>query len=177
MESIEKSLDNLLVKNAPVQLPENAKKTIVEWLPWINLVFGVLQLWAALAFWQLAHLTNNLVDYANSLYAVTGNATRVSHLGLFFYVSIIVLVADGVLILAAFPGLRAKSKVRGWNLLFYGLILNLVYGVFRLFTDIGGGFGSLFWAVVSAVIGAYFLFQVRSYYNGTKSTAKPSVKK
>lgn len=177
MESIEKSLDELLVKKAPVQLPENAKKTIVEWLPWINLVFGVLQLWAALAFWQLAHLTNSLVDYANSLSAVTGNVAPVSKLGLFFYVSLLVLVADGVLILAAFPGLRAKSKVRGWNLLFYGLVLNVVYGVFRLFTDIGGGFGSLFWSVVSSVIGAYILFQVRSYYTGVKSATKVAPKK
>lgn len=171
MDSIEKKLDELLVKKAPFQLPENAKKALVQWMPWINLVFGVLQLWAALAFWNLAHLANDLTNYANSLYEVTGVETRVQSLNVFFWVSMFVLLADGVLILAAFPGLRARSKAKGWNLLFYALILNALYGVFRLFSEVGGGFAAFFWAAVWTVTGAYFLFQVRSHYKDTKSTS------
>lgn len=171
MDSIEKKLDELLVKKAPFQLPENAKKALVQWMPWINLVFGVLQLWAALAFWNLAHLANDLTNYANSLYEVTGVETRVQSLNVFFWVSMFVLLADGVLILAAFPGLRARSKAKGWNLLFYALILNTLYGVFRLFSEVGGGFAAFFWAAVWTVAGAYFLFQVRSHYKNTKSTS------
>jgi hypothetical protein len=172
MKALEESLDKVFVKNAPVQLPESAKKSLVEWLPWINLGLGILQLWAAWAFWNLAHFTNRLVDYANSIYAAAGVDTRVSNLDTFFWVSFFILLADGALILLAFPGLRAKSKARGWNLLFFALILNAVYGLFRLFSDIGGGFSAFFWSVVSTVIGAYFLFQIRSYYNGKKSTTK-----
>jgi hypothetical protein len=171
MDALEKSLDKVLVQNAPVKLPENAKKTLVDWLPWINLCLGVLQLWAAWTFWSLAHLTNRLVDYTNSLYEAAGASTRVPSLGLFFWVSFFILLADAVLIFLAFPGLRAKSKARGWNLLFFALILDAAYGVFRLFSDVGGGFSAFFWSVLSTVVGAYFLFQIRSYYNGKKSTA------
>ena len=174
MNALEKSLDSIFGAKAPVQLPENAKKTIVEWLPWITLVLGLIQLWAAWALWQLGHWTNALVDYSNSFYQAVGAKPIAPHLSIFFWVALLVLVADAALMLVAFPGLKAKSKAKGWNLLFYSTVLNAVYGIVRLFTSLGSGFGSFFGAIIGTVLGLYFLFQIRSHYNGVKaSTPKP----
>jgi hypothetical protein len=169
MKELENQLDKLFGKKGPVQLPENAKKTLVEWLPWINVVFGVLQLWAAWALWQLGHALNNFVNYTNTLSQVYGTGQVVNQLDTFYWVSLIVLVLDAVLILAAFPGLKARSKAKGWNLLFYATLVNLAYGVVRLFTSIGSGPGSLVGSVIGAAIAFFFLFQVRDYYNGHKA--------
>ena len=169
---VEKKLDELLVKKAPFQLPEDAKKTLVAWMPWINLVFGILQLWAALAFWNLAHLASELANFAHSAQEVISLETRAQSLGMFFWVSMFVLLADGILILTAVPGLRVRAKAKGWNLLFYALILNTLYGIFRLFSEVGGGFAAFFWASIWTVTGAYFLFQVRSYYKDAKVKSK-----
>jgi hypothetical protein len=67
------------------------------------------------------------------------------------------LLAQGALELFAFPSLKAR-KVRGWNLMLYGLFLSLVGSVFTLsVSSIVGG-------VLGFLIGYYFLYQVKSYY-------------
>ncbi len=162
-------------KNGP-QLSENARKSLAtQWYPWIALIFGVLQLFAVWALWSAGHRANELYDYANQLSRAFGGDDVTSGVGVFYWVSLAVLVADAVILLMAYPGLKAKKKV-GWDWLFLGAVVNLVYGVVSIFVDdyYGGGFGNFVGSLVGSVIAFWLLFQARSYY--TSATAKPAEK-
>lgn len=177
LNGIEEKLNKALVKDAPFQIPENAKKTIVQYLPIINLILGVVTLWGAWALWRWAHAANRLVDYANELSRALGTTevAKTSRLSLMLWIGLIVLAVEGVLFVAAYPGLKARSK-SGWNLLFYAALLNAVYGVVVAFTDYGSGIGSIIGSLIGTVIGLYFLFQIRSHYTGKKTADTSSTK-
>jgi hypothetical protein len=177
LKSLEKSLDGIFDKNAP-QLPDNAKKIIVQYLPYLNLVFGVLALLAAWGLYDAAHTVNNLVDYANSLSAAYGGEKiATSHLTFMVWLAIATLAVEAVLYIAAFPGTKARKK-SGWDLLFYALLINVVYGIVAAFTDYGGA-GRLIGSLIGSAVGTYFLFQIRGSYTakGGKSAPKASARK
>ena len=67
------------------------------------------------------------------------------------------MVVVGILYFVAFPSLRAR-KVRGWNLMFYGVILYIVSSIVKL------SIGDVVMSLIGALIGYYFLYQVKSYY-------------
>ena len=158
LDKLETTLDGVFNKNSPVKIPPEGRKTLAGALWWLALVFGILQLWAAWGYWRVGHL----IDYANSLSVMYGGDVMSRGLGLFYYLTLLVLIVVGVLSLLAAPGLKAMRKA-GWNLLFYSLLVNVVYGVIRLFSDYGG-MGDLFWALASSAIGAFLLFQVRDNF-------------
>jgi len=173
LESLEKNLDDVFNKNAPA-LPAGAKKFIVTYLPYINLILGVLSLVAAWGLWNAAHTVNTLVDYANTLSATYGGEKiSTNRLTFTVWLALGVLVVEALLYIAAFSGTKARKK-SGWNLLYYALLINVVYGVIVLFTDYGG-VGSLIGSLIGSAIGAYFLFQIRGSYSAGK--AKVSAKK
>ena len=174
--SLEKTLDEVFNKNAP-DLPTGLKKFIVEYLPYINLVLGVLSLVAAWSLWNAAHTVNSLVDYANTLSATYGGEKiTTNRMTLTIWLALGVLVVEAILYIAAFSGTKGRQK-SGWNLLYYALLINVVYGVIVVFTDYGG-FGSLIGSLVGSAIGAYFLFQIRSSYTAAgRKTAKAAPKK
>jgi hypothetical protein len=167
---LENTLEDIFVKKAPA-LPSNGKKAIVEYLPWINLVLGLLSLWAAWALWHWAHAASKLIDYANSLSAVYGGPTVANNrLTVGIWLGLAVMIVQALLYIAAFPGLRDRKKA-GWNLIYYALLVNVVYGVVVLFTDYGG-FGNLVGSVIGSAIGFYFLFQIRASYSEAKAPAR-----
>jgi hypothetical protein len=170
--TLESKLDGIFGKTAPVQIPENGRKAIVEYLPWINVVLGVLTLWTALTLWHWAHVASDVIDYANSLTQVYGGpALSKARLTSVVWLGLIVLIVEGLLLLAAFPGTRERKK-SGWNLLFYAALINVAYGLVMLFSDYGG-VGRLVSTLIGSVIGLYFLFQIRGYYTGQRTTATP----
>lgn len=148
------------------KLSGNAKKTIVNIWPWVAVIFGVLQLWAAYALWHWGRDVNKVVDIFNSY---LGTNATVHHLNVFYWISLVILAIDGVLLLAAYPGLKARAK-SGWNLLFYSALLNGVYGIFSAFNDYGGAGSLAIQLVVSAIV-LYFLFATRDQYSGTSKTS------
>ena len=171
LSGIEEKLNKVFVTEAPYQLPEKAKKSLVQYLPIINLVIGVITIWSALQLWRWAHAASRLVDYANDLSrAFGGKEVAAERLSFMLWVSLLVLLAEGVMWIAAYPGLKAHKKA-GWNLLFYATILNAVYAVVVAFTDYGG-VSNTFSALIGTVLGLYLLFQVRSHYTGEKTVAK-----
>lgn len=169
LQSLENNLEDVFVKKAPA-LPENGKKAIVEWLPWINLVLGVLSLWAAYALWHWAHIANSLIDYANTLSAAYGGPTVGTRMSAVLWLGLAVMIVQALLYLAAFPALRDRKK-SGWDLIFYALLINVVYGVVVLFSDYGG-FGNLLGSLIGSAIGLYFLFQIRGHYLGARAKSE-----
>lgn len=159
---LEKKLNELLVAKAPFQIPTAGREGIVKFSPWISLVMGIFGLLAGLALWRAAHTVNQLVDFANQLSASVGAETVSDRLGIAFWLSLFALIASSVLLLVAVPGLKARKKA-GWNLVFYGVLANFVYGIFALFYD-AAGVGSFIMSLLGTVVGLYLLFQVRSYY-------------
>ena len=176
LAGLEKTLDEVFVKKAPFQLPENSKKWIVEYSPIIGAVIGVLGLLSAWGLWGAAHVVNRLVDYSNAISSAYGVHETVQHLTFSFYIAFIALLAMSLVHIAAYPGLKARSKAKGWNLLFYGAIISLVYDVFNAVY-----YGSIFniiGSLIGSAIGLYILFQIRSYYTGKVSVEKkPEAKK
>ncbi len=176
VKDLEKSLNDIFVNKAPA-LPPKVKKTIVEYLPWINLALGVFALWAAYGLWHWAHIADRLIDYTNSLNQLYGAPVLpTNRLSATVWLGLAILVIEAIIYIAAFPATRARKK-SGWDLLFYALLVNVVYGLAVLFTD-HGGFASLVSSVIGSAVGMYFLFQIREEYLGKSS--KPttaSVKK
>lgn len=172
---LEEKLDEVFNKKAPVKLPENAKKTLAGAWWWIALVLGILQLWGAWALWQLAHYLDPLDRTVDAVNEYFGYTVIDDNLNLFYYLAVIVLVVDAVILLLATPGLKAFQKA-GWNLLFYSLLLNLAYGIVRAFSDAGGGVMPLIWTLVVTAVTAFFVFQVRDYFKATahKPTPQPT---
>lgn len=170
LDGLEKSLEGVFVKSAP-KLPEKGKETLAQWLPWINLILGIFTLWAAWSLWQWAHLVNGLANYVNELGQAYGvnTSVAVNELDAAVWLGLIVLTVEAVLYLMAFSATRARQK-RGWNLMFYALLVNLVYGIVNIFTSYGG-VGNFIGYLIGTVIGLWLLFQIRSKYLGSKTAA------
>jgi hypothetical protein len=159
---LEKWLDELVNKKQPVQLPGEAKRWIADNVWWIVIIGGVLSLWSAWTFWQLGHYVDGLSRYVNELSRVYGSTTYATELGPMWYLALVGLIIEGILLLMAFPKLKEHKK-SGWDLLFYVSLVNIVIGVVYLLVP-GYGFGSLIGTLLGAAIGWFFLFQIRSRF-------------
>jgi hypothetical protein len=173
VEGIEAKLTDVFVKNAPA-LPDGGKKFIVKVAPIASLIIGILTLLSVWSLWRWAHVATSYLNYARDLcegYNVNGcsNIADASRLDIWVWLSLIFLLVEGVLYLCAYPGLRDHKK-QGWNYLFYGALVNVVYAVLTLFTDYDK-VGHFLGALVGSTIGFYLLFQVRSYYLGKVTPA------
>lgn len=139
IEGAVKSLEDIFKKFPP--LPAGARETLFKIAPWLALIFGILGILAALG--GLGLLT------AFAPFAVMG-ATKGYGLA---YVSAIGLAISSVMMLIAYPGLKA-GKIGGWNMLFYSEVVNIIASV------VGISVGS----IIVAVISFYLLFQIKPKY-------------
>lgn len=162
LSGLEGWLDGIFGEKFPVQIPKAGREWIVKVSPWLALVGGILGLWASWSFWRAGHYVNQLVEWANTLSAAYGGTTTATHLGLMWYLALVVLLLQSVLLLMAFSGLKAQKR-SGWNLLFLTTLVALLLGVVELFVS-GYGFGNFLGSVIGAAISFYLLFQVRSYF-------------
>lgn len=160
--SLEKKLDEIFVKKAP-PLSSNAKRAIVAYLPYINLVLGVLIILVAWGLYDAAHTVNYLI----------GSPVTVSQVTFTVWLAISVLVIEAVIFIAAFPATKARKKP-GWDLIFYAFLINVAYGIVVMFTDYGG-LGRLIGSLVGSAVGLYFLFQIRGNY-GSAPVARQAAK-
>ncbi|HWY79175.1 MAG TPA: hypothetical protein VNW29_02350 [Candidatus Sulfotelmatobacter sp.] len=126
-------------------LPKNWRETLVKITPIFALIFGILGIFVSVAGLGVFTATSPL--------AFLGGATAVSSYGTGF-ISMIIYLIGYLLLLAAYPGTKAK-KYKGWKLLFWSQAANLIGGVISL---------SILYSIISALIGFYLLFQIRSYY-------------
>ena len=177
INKLEKMLEPVYKALPP--LPKNVNDWFAKAWPILTLIVGILQLLAACSLWHVGHVVNSLVTYTNALANMYGTAATVNHLGFFYWLSLIFLAIDGIIFIIAYPGLKARRKA-GWDMLFLGAVVNVVYGIVSVFDNTYGGIGKLVLTLIGSAVGFYFLFQVRSYYVGkakttlsTHSPAKP----
>jgi len=167
LTDLENQLDKTFGKNAP-QLPKNGKDMLIQWTPVVAAVIGVLSRWAAWNLWHWAHLAERVIGGICNAYTVAGCGAYVSsRFSLWLWASILLLGVEGVLYLLAYPGLQARKK-QGWNYLFYGALLNVVYAIVSLFAGYNAT-SSFVGALVGSAVGFYFLFQIRGAYTGNKA--------
>lgn len=168
---LEVALEDIFVKKAPA-LPQNAKKVIADMAPWITLVLGVLSLWSAYWLWQWAHTVNRLADYVNQWSAAFGAPVEpVNRMSFFVWLSLVAMIVQAAIYVIAFSPLKER-KMAGWKWLFYATLMNIVVGVIGLFNESAyGGFSGLLGTLIGAAIGFYFLFQLKSEYQGKKPAA------
>ncbi|HUD07377.1 MAG TPA: hypothetical protein VMR34_05830 [Candidatus Saccharimonadales bacterium] len=152
-------------------LPKSVNDWFAKAWPILALILGILQLLAAWSLWHLGHLVNSLVTYTNALSRVYGTGVTVNNLGFFYWAGLIVLVVDAVILLIAYPGLKARTMA-GWNMLFLASVVNVLYGIFSVFDSVYGGVGKLILTLIGSAIAFYLLFQIRPYY-ANKAKAAP----
>lgn len=178
METVQKIEDKMAdaFKDLP-HLPETTRKSLVSAWPWIALLAGILQLVTAWGLWNLTRVANHLTDLANSLsvyysgYKIGPSASEKT----IIYVGLVMLGVDAVILLMAYPHLVKRAR-RGWDLLFLGALINLVYSFVQIFTY-ERGVGSFIMSLLGSAIGFYLLFEVRGKYGAKKSEAPTPVTK
>jgi len=138
---LENILDLYLKQKAPA-LPKNIKDLTVSLAPWLNIVLIVIALPAMLAVLGIG-------TYVKS-FAYLGGA----RFGTLYYLSLVFLGVTLLMRILALPGLFSRSK-GAWRLLYYSVLVNVVYSLLN-YNVVGG--------LIGAVIGLYFLFQVKEYY-------------
>ena len=174
IDNLEKKLDDKLVTNAPLQLPERSRKTLVKCLPYFSLLLGLISLMAVTWLWNWARTNVSQINYVNAITNdLAANTSTKSRFTVIVWLALALLVAECIVYFSSYSSVKARKK-RGWDLLFYGALLNIAYGVVIAFTPYGGLWKLIEVLVVSA-IGLYLLFQVRKYFVGRVSNVRHSV--
>lgn len=167
LQTVEKQVGDLFKGLPP--LPKKSKESLANAFPWIALIFGIVQLMAAYGLWHLARTVERFNDIANTYSAYfTGESVGLSATDrAIIYIGIALLVVDAVILLMAYPHLKTRSR-RGWDLLFLGAVINVVYAVVTLFVS-GQHAGDFIFSLLGSAVGFYLLFQVRELYKGDAS--------
>ena len=172
LSGLEKALAGVF-KGAP-SLPKGFISWLVKYLPWLAILGAVSTFWVSWLLWDWAH--SPMAEWLNTWAAYyEGLGVDINSMDVGMWISFVILLISGALYLLAFPGLKAKRKA-GWNLLFLGVLINLVYGIVVAFTDYGGA-SNLIGSILGAGIGWYVLFQIRDNYSITSRTKVSETKK
>jgi hypothetical protein len=145
LNQLEGMLDEYLGHKAPA-LPDNAKETLVSFAPYLAIIGIVISLPAIFAILGIGAMMGPLSAFGGVPYMMS--------YGLGYYLSIAVLVVSVVLEGMAIPGLFKRS-IGAWRLMYYAALVSFVASVLQ---------GNLGGALLGAVIGMYFLFQVKALY-------------
>lgn len=142
-------LEPYFTKQAPFQIPKKWRENLVSWIPWINLVIGILLLPAVL-----------VVIGFGTVVGVVAPTVGVST-GLFYWLSIILAAASIAILFITFPGLKAR-KLSAWKLVFWADIIYLAYGIVSALST--GDILGIFTNLIGTAIALFVLFQIKSYY-------------
>ena len=148
LKPIEDKLADIF-KNVPA-LPETTKKMLADWWKWLALIGGAMQIILAYGLYIWGKDINKSVDSINKFIGAFGQTQQAQKLSIFYWVSLVMLAVDGVILLMAYSGVKAYKK-SGWNLLFLGALLNAVYALFSAFNG-RDGFSSLFSSLIGTAV-------------------------
>ncbi len=132
---LENALTPLFTVKSPIQLPTTWREALVKYAPWIILIFAPLSLLA---------IGLSGLSYALNLFS--------GH----FLESLAILcsMAAMVIDLLAIKPLMDKKR-RGWILIFGGFVLTMLANILQ-FSVVG--------LLLNFLIGGFFLFQIKYYY-------------
>lgn len=172
IKTIESKLE-VIFKDLP-PLSESTKEALAKVWPWLALVGGIVQLFAAYALYQLANYASRLIDVANtlSIYSTGISTGPTSFDKTVIYLGIVVLLVDAVILLLAFPKLQNRERA-GWDLLFLAATLNLLYAFLQIFTY-HRGIGGFIFSLLGSAVGFYLLFQVKQKFGGKSKSGASS---
>lgn len=147
------TLEPYFTKQAPFQIPEDWRENLVNWIPWINLVIGILFLPLALAALGLAGFVS-----------VALNTSGYNASPLIMLSGLILLVSVGLLIFT-FPGMKAR-KLSTWKIIFWADVVYFVYGIVNAigYGISGGIIMNILSSIIGTAIGLYVLFQIKGHY-------------
>lgn len=138
--TVVKAVEDVYAKAPP--LPKGARDFLYSVTPWISLIFGILTVLGSLSAFGLSAVFSPFASMGGGAGFAAGLMIA-SALG----------IIQGVLMVAAFPGLR-KGALKGWTLLFWAEVLGIVASAVLI--SVTGAVGGL--------IVLYLLFQIKSYY-------------
>jgi len=165
MEGIHKLEDTIegWLKSFP-HLPANWRKWLAENVWWLVLIGVILSAIGTLIIVMAVITAMAWVGTATTYLAANGVNVVQSYTGLWYVASIIsavLLVVTIIIEAMAISPLKVLNR-KGWDLMFIAYLIGIVSSVIsavlqmELFNLIG--------AAIGAVIGAYFLFEIRSYF-------------
>lgn len=142
---LEGTLNEYFGNKAP-SLPQNVKEIIVKIAPYLAIISVILAIPAILLLFGLGGLATSLAPFGG-VSAVTSIPTM--------WVSILILIPVAILEVIAIPGLFAKTA-QAWKYMYWAQLISVVSNLVQL---------NIIGAILSALIGFYILFQVKSFYN------------
>lgn len=144
-------------------IPKSYRAWLVKWLHWISLLLGILSLGGAWRLWSWWGNENAVIDYTNNLNASYGGPVQHSGSGVMLWLSMVTLLAEGLLYLLACTHLKRRER-EGWDLLLYAVLVNLLYGLLATLSGYSN-VGILLVITVASGIALYLLYQVKGRYN------------
>jgi hypothetical protein len=150
---LEETLDLYFNQKAP-QLPAEIKELLVRFAPWITLVLLLITLPLVLVALGLGALVAPFAFLIGPGYGISYGVT--------YTISMLIIAVSLVLEALSIPGLFQRTR-QGWRYAYWAMVVNVVGSLIGL---------NILSAIVSAVIGFYLLFQVRSYYGEHATPAR-----
>ncbi len=140
---LEAELERFFLRTLPA-MPFNVKDGFVQVMPWLALINGVLGIVRLLKVYS--------DSYAISV-GVTTDATF----------SLLATAVTSVLSLMAFTSLRANRR-RGWNFLYYAVLISTVLNVLSGVLDLPFGMGEILFTLLLSTFELWVLFNIRERY-------------
>ncbi|MEI7917925.1 MAG: hypothetical protein WCH58_00920 [Candidatus Saccharibacteria bacterium] len=169
MESIKKLEDQIekILKPLP-HLPADARKWLGTNIWWLTIIGVVIDGFALLSIYNAATVLDKFANFYSAI-----GVSNVSGWTAPLVSSLALLAVTAVLMAMAISPLK-ESKKKGWDLLFLAAIVGVLSSVVSAVLNFsaGGIVSSLIGAAFSAAVSAYFLFEIRSQFNGATVIAK-----
>ncbi len=162
LRQLETKLDEMLVKNAPFQLPEGLRK----WLATYAWIFVLIAFIAGL----IGLLALPIIGFASILATFLGR----SDVTLLLWLGALFLIVYVVLAWQAFPRLRRMEKT-GWDYLYMLTLLGIAHNLLELFGVRAASLaGEIIGFIIGTLLSLYVLFQIRHYFNGSLAEKEKS---
>jgi hypothetical protein len=141
-------------------IPESGRKVLVDIVPWLALIFGIIGLLVLLGAGALTTILAIPALFTGNVWVITT------------FITVLLGILSAVLQLLAVNPLKAKMK-KGWNYIFYGLLIGVVSSVVSvvsatLTTSVLYAGTSVVSSLISGalgfLIGGWLLFEIRDHF-------------
>lgn len=165
MEYVHK-LENIVAgwyKNMP-HLPATGQKWLAQNAWWLVLIWVILGAFGIFSLLMVTFFAGAFLTGFGPVGAVVGGLALIAVI-----VALLFSIVNVVLGAMAINPLKMMQK-KGWTLLFVVALINVASEVIAFLLDFN--VFALVWGLLFVAIGAYFLFEVRSQFNGIKADRK-----